>query len=171
MPQHDIYYTIEATGLGGLLVAATERGVCAVTLGDDAADLAAGLAATFPGAALHEDGDFVRADAARLQAYLSGAATALDLPLDIDGTDFQRDVWAELRRIPYGETRTYRDVALALGKPGAVRAVGAACGANRVALVIPCHRVVRSDGSGTGFRWGAARKLALLDLERRNRGA
>ena len=102
--------------------------------------------------------------------FLSGDATLVKLPLDIRGTVFQQRVWAALRRIPRGQTRTYRDIAIAIGKPAAVRAVGSACGANPVALVIPCHRAVRTDGGMGGYAWGLERKVKLLGIERK-RGA
>lgn len=163
--QTTIRYTIDASPLGLLLIAASERGICAAHLGDDRDLLLAMLEANFPNAAFERDNDGLRAAVAAFCAYLEGRSTTIDVTLDADGTAFQRRVWAALRQIPCGETRTYGQLAAALGDPGSVRAVGAACGANRIALAIPCHRVVRADGGLGGFRWGIERKQALLALE------
>jgi AraC family transcriptional regulator of adaptative response/methylated-DNA-[protein]-cysteine methyltransferase len=163
--QETIRYSIEPSPLGLLLVAMTDHGVCAVYLSDARDDLMAALESSFPAADFTQDADSTRAAVTAICAYLNGESSELNLALDSRGTDFQRRVWQELRQIPYGETRSYRDVAVALGKPGAVRAVGAACGANQIALAIPCHRVARTDGKLTGFRWGIERKKALLKLE------
>jgi AraC family transcriptional regulator of adaptative response/methylated-DNA-[protein]-cysteine methyltransferase len=161
-----ITYAVVASPLGQLLVAATERGVCAVSLGDDAAALEADLRAEYPAATLvRNDGNLGGAVTAIL-AYLEGQTPNLDLPLDVQATAFQRQVWQALQGIPYGETRTYRELAAALGKPGASRAVGRACATNPVSLIVPCHRALGSDGKLHGFRWGLERKQALLDLER-----
>jgi AraC family transcriptional regulator of adaptative response/methylated-DNA-[protein]-cysteine methyltransferase len=159
----DITYAITPCALGWLLVAATGRGVCAVRLGDSEAELETLLAEEFPDAAL-ERGDLDQEVAALLD-YLSGTQPRLDLPLDVQATAFQRRVWDVLRTIPYGSTRSYQEVAEALGQPSAVRAVARACATNPAALVIPCHRVVRADGSLAGYRWGIARKQALLAME------
>ncbi len=163
-------YTIVAGPLGLVLAAATELGLARVGLGDDAAALEAALRADFPRAALRRDDAGLDWAAAGLLAYLEGRGRCDGLPLDARGTPFQHRVWAALRAIPYGETRTYGQLAegLGLGR-GAARAVGAACGANPVALVIPCHRAVGSDGRLHGFRWGLARKARLLALERGER--
>jgi len=158
-----ITYAITPCALGWLLVAATARGVCAVRLGDAEAELEATLAAEFADAA-RTRGDLDQAVAALLD-YLSGTQPRLDLPLDVQATAFQRRVWDVLRTIPYGSTRTYQDVAQAIGQPSAVRAVAHACASNPAALIIPCHRVVRTDGSLAGYRWGIARKQALLAME------
>jgi AraC family transcriptional regulator of adaptative response/methylated-DNA-[protein]-cysteine methyltransferase len=161
----EIRFAITATAVGSALVAATDRGVCAVRLGADAAKLAAGLRRDFPNAT-------VVADPKRLRPFLDAVKGRLEraseagLPTDLDGTAFQRQVWEELRRIPSGETRSYAEIARAIGRPSAARAVARACATNPVALVVPCHRVVGSNGALTGYRWGVARKKALLELEK-----
>ncbi len=160
-----ITYTVVPCSLGTLLVAGTERGLCAVRLGDDVETLLAELRDEFPAAALTtDDGALANATTAIL-AYLAGDLPHLDLPLDVQATAFQRRVWDELRRIPPGETRTYGQIAAAIGEPKAARAVGNAVGQNPVALVIPCHRVIRADGKPGGYRWGVARKQSLLQAE------
>jgi len=160
-----IRHTVVETAAGRLLLAATERGLCAAAFGGDDAEFAAYLAAEFPGATLQRDDRTLASLAAAVRRHLKEGASLARVELDIGGTPFERAVWNRLRAIPYGETRTYAEVAAAIGKPGAARAVGAACGANPVALVIPCHRVVRADGQGGGYRWGPDRKKALLALE------
>src|SRR5712691_4718489 len=152
--------------LGRLLVAATTRGVCAVRLGRSDAALEAELAREHPSAELRRDGAPLAPWVNTLLRHLAGEAPRLDLPLDVEATAFQRRVWQALRAIPYGETRSYGAVADAIGHPGAARAVARACAANPVALVIPCHRVVRGDGDPGGYRWGVARKRLLLEQER-----
>ncbi|WP_423226588.1 bifunctional DNA-binding transcriptional regulator/O6-methylguanine-DNA methyltransferase Ada [Candidatus Amarolinea aalborgensis] len=158
-------YTVAPCGLGQLLLAATERGICAVRLGDSEEELARTLAAEFPAADLQRAGTELNGWLADLLAYVDGQQAHLDLPLDVRATAFQRRVWEALRAIPYGSTRSYSDVAAAIGQPTAVRAVARACAANPAALVIPCHRVIRSDGDLGGYRWGLARKRALLAQE------
>jgi AraC family transcriptional regulator, regulatory protein of adaptative response / methylated-DNA-[protein]-cysteine methyltransferase len=155
-----IRYAVVPSRHGRLLVATTERGVCAVTLGDRPEALEKALRAEFPDA-------FVQHDAAlELLAERIEAGSADGVALDLRGTPFQREVWGELQRIPVGETRTYTDVAAALGRPSAVRAVASACASNHVGLLVPCHRVLRRDGGLGGFRWGIERKRALLATER-----
>jgi AraC family transcriptional regulator of adaptative response/methylated-DNA-[protein]-cysteine methyltransferase len=161
-----IDYAIVASPLGRLLVAMTERGVCAVRMGDTDAQLEKDLRSEFPEATIERDDAGLRATVTKVLNHLSDDQPHLDLPLDIRATAFQRQVWEKLRAIPYGETLSYAEVAKALGKPGAVRAVGRACATNPVALVIPCHRVVREDKSLGGYRWGLGRKQKLLELER-----
>jgi AraC family transcriptional regulator of adaptative response/methylated-DNA-[protein]-cysteine methyltransferase len=161
----DISFVTVATSLGRLLVAATERGVCRVMLGDTAATLEADLRREFDAARVHQD-KRGKLDCRRVLSYLEGREPHLDLPLDIRATAFQRRVWQELQRIPFGETRTYTQVAKQIGDPNARRAVARACATNPVALVIPCHRVVREDGALGGYRWGVERKEALLEQER-----
>lgn len=170
-----IRYTTVASPLGRVLVAATIRGLCAVTLGDDDAALLAALRKEFPHAELTRvdagRDQWLAAVVARVARQFGGqasvkAAPALP-PLDITATAFQWRVWEALTRIPTGETRSYADIARAIGEPGAARAVGRACGANKLALIVPCHRVVRADGTPGGWRWGAARKQTLLKRERR----
>ena len=161
----NIYHTVVACPMGRLLVAATDKGVCSVKIGDSGPALEEGLLAEFPSANHQQDGGHLAIWAAEILSYLDGEKTGLDLPLDIQATAFQQQVWRMLRTIPYGETRTYQQVAQALGKDRSSRAVGTACGANPVALVIPCHRVLRKDGGLGGYSWGLERKQSLLDLE------
>lgn len=160
-----VNYAIVESGMGRLLVAATQRGVCAVRFGEDDSALLAGLREELPSAELVQDHGQLQTWVQGILAYLEGREKQLDLPLDIRATAFQWEVWEALRRIPYGETRTYRQVAESIGKPSAVRAVANACAANPVAVVIPCHRVKRSDGRLGGYRWGIQRKQALLEKE------
>lgn len=160
-----ISYTIAASPLGRLLVAVTERGVCAVQMADADAALEKDLRAEFPEATIRRDDKALREPVQKILDHLTNKEPRLDLPLDIRSTAFQRQVWEQLRAIPYGETVSYGAVAKALGKPGAVRAVGRACATNPVALVIPCHRVVREDQSLGGYRWGLERKQQLLEHE------
>lgn len=164
----EISYTIAASPLGRLLVAVTERGVCAVRMADTDAELEKDLRAEFPAATIRRDEATLRDPVEKILNHLTNKEPQLDLPLDIRSTAFQRQVWEKLRTIPYGQTVSYGDVAKSLGKPGAVRAVGRACATNPVALVIPCHRVVREDQSLGGYRWGLDRKQKLLDQERKN---
>ena len=163
-----IRFVTAATPLGRVLVAATERGVCAVTLGDDDALLEAALRREYPRAVIDAADERLRGWVETIVAYLEGASTRLRLPLDVQATTFQRRVWNALQEIPYGDTRSYRTVAAALGAPTAARAVARACASNPVALVIPCHRVIRSDGELSGYRWGGDRKRYLLALESGN---
>ena len=151
--------------LGAVLVARSARGLCAILLGDEPSTLEADLAARFPRAE-RVSGDPALAGAlAQVIALVEQPRRVLDLPLDIQGTAFQQRVWEALRRIPAGETRSYAEVARAIDRPGAERAVANACGANPLAVAIPCHRVVRADGGLGGYRWGMARKRALLEEE------
>lgn len=159
-----IQYTIAPCSLGYLLVGTTERGVCAVSLGDTTEDVMKALHREYPAAEIAPAAELNDAVQTILN-YLDGDNTRLDLPLDIQATAFQRRVWEALRGIPYGETRTYTEIAREIGKPEAVRAVANACGANHVPLVIPCHRVVREDGSLGGYKLGIERKRALLAKE------
>jgi AraC family transcriptional regulator, regulatory protein of adaptative response / methylated-DNA-[protein]-cysteine methyltransferase len=162
-----ISYTIVGSVLGRLLVATTERGVCAVRMGDSDADLENDLRSEFPAANIKRDDAALREPVQKILSHLTDKEPRLDLPLDIRSTAFQRQVWEKLRSIPYGQTVSYGDVAKSLGKAGAVRAVGRACATNPVALVIPCHRVVREDQSLGGYRWGLERKKKLLAHEKR----
>jgi len=159
-----IGYTLLNTSLGKVLVAATERGVSAVYLGEGERSLLESLREEYPRAEL-----FRAAGQDRwLQEILrrvKGAPPSLDLPLDVQATVFQRRVWQELQKIPRGTTRTYTQVARALGKPRSVRAVARACATNPVSIVVPCHRVIRTDGSLAGYRWGLQRKQKLLERE------
>ena len=164
-----IGYTIVDSPLGRLLVGSTERGVCAVSLGDSDAPLEAFLRDEYPNAEIERDrrGEGgLSAWVKRILGHLRGELPSLDLPLDIQATAFQQRVWKELCRIPYGSTRSYSDIARAIGRPTAVRAVARAVATNPVAVVIPCHRVVHRDGSLSGYRWGPERKRTLLTIER-----
>lgn len=155
------------TALGIVLVAATEKGICSIKLGDDPSRLKALLKDEFANARLTEDADALQPYREPIERFIAGEANLLRLPVDVLGTVFQRKVWDELRRIPAGQTRTYGEIARAIGAPRAVRAVGSACGANPVALLVPCHRAVRADGGLGGYAWGLARKKRLLEIERR----
>ena len=159
-------YASAPCSLGHVLVAITGRGVCAILLGDDAAALEADLAARFPEAERRPAEDGLSEVLARVVGLVDQPRRATELPLDIQGTAFQRRVWAALQAIPPGETRSYREVAESIGAPRSSRAVAAACGGNRLAVAVPCHRVVAADGSLSGYRWGTGRKRALLDRER-----
>lgn len=160
-----IGYTLVDTSLGTLLVAGTERGLCAVRFGDKGAALARGLHNEFPEAELVHDDPRVNLWARVLQAQVDGLKPSSLVPLDVQATAFQWRVWQELRRIPFGRTRTYSQIAATIGSPRATRAVARACATNPAALAIPCHRVVRQDGSLGGYRWGLERKRALLAKE------
>jgi AraC family transcriptional regulator, regulatory protein of adaptative response / methylated-DNA-[protein]-cysteine methyltransferase len=162
-----IHYTTGASPLGRLLVAVTERGVCAVYLGDSDPDLEWTLRAEYPAADVRRGSGLADRWIGAIVDHLKGRQPDLDLPLDVQATAFQRRVWEELRTIPYGSTRTYGEIARRLGEPGAARAVGRACATNPVCIVVPCHRVVREDGGLGGYRWGAKRKERLLARERR----
>ena len=161
-----ITYAIADSPLGRLLVGATARGVAALCLGDDDGALEGALHAEFPAAVLTRDDRGLGQWVGPVLDHLAGREPHLDLPLDVRATAFQRQVWEALRAIPYGETRSYAQVAAAIGRPGASRAVARACATNPVPLVVPCHRVVRGDGDLAGYRWGAARKKTLLETER-----
>jgi AraC family transcriptional regulator of adaptative response/methylated-DNA-[protein]-cysteine methyltransferase len=163
-----IAYTIIETRLGRLLVAATERGVCSVAFGDDDAKLVEDLTNEYPAAKIEIADGRLRSWVEALLAHLNGQRAELDLPLDVQATAFQLRVWDALRKIPYGETRSYAEIAEAIGRPTATRAVAQACASNPVALVNPCHRVVRADGAHGGYRWGENRKKALLAQEKAN---
>jgi len=158
-----IRYTVADCPLGRMLLAATERGVCAIYFGDADDPLEAELAREFRAAGRTRDDEGLKAWATRAVAAMGGGADGL--PLDVKATAFQWKVWEQLRAIPRGQTRTYREVAEALGRPTAARAVARACATNPVSLIVPCHRVVRGDGGLGGYRWGLHRKRALLDGE------
>jgi AraC family transcriptional regulator of adaptative response/methylated-DNA-[protein]-cysteine methyltransferase len=153
--------------LGRLLVAATPRGVCAVSMGSSDADLTRALSREYPSAAIAADAGGLARWTSAILMHLTGRRPRLDLPLDVQATAFQWQVWQALAAIPYGQTRTYGEIASAIGRPRAVRAVARACATNPVALAIPCHRVVPAAGGHGGYRWGVARKKALLASERR----
>jgi AraC family transcriptional regulator of adaptative response/methylated-DNA-[protein]-cysteine methyltransferase len=164
----EIRFAVARTlSLGWMLVAATDQGVCFVALHDDPDRLRLELHDRFPGAVLREAGSEFSATVARVVACINNPGQLFDLPLHLQGTPFQLQVWQALREIPCGAIATYRDIAFRIGKPKALRAVGTACGANPIAIIVPCHRVIRSDGGLGGFRWGLERKRALLARENR----
>jgi len=162
-----ISYTTTDTPFGLILVAATERGVSAVYLGDEEKKLEGALKKEYPQATLQRDDAALKNWVAPIVNHLRGRTVRMDLPTDVQATAFQRRVWDELRKIPYGTTRTYTEVARSIGKPEAVRAVARACATNPVSIVVPCHRVVRTDGKLAGYRWGLNRKEALIEQEKR----
>jgi AraC family transcriptional regulator of adaptative response/methylated-DNA-[protein]-cysteine methyltransferase len=164
-----VRYTIVPTAAGQLLAAATDRGLCAVMLGDRESSLEASLRSEYPAAQIQRDDSELRNLTERVVAGLSSGGTQAVLPMDVPGSLFQRQVWEALRRIPLGETRSYRSIARELGRPTAARAVARACASNRLALVVPCHRVVRENGELGGYRWGIERKRQLLEMERAER--
>ena len=158
-----VVYAIRPTSLGWALVAASQAGICAIELRETSQAAEQSLPGRFPGAVQVTD------DPAWLQeviAFLEAPARSLDLPLDMQGTAFQRRVWLALREIPPGKTATYTEIAAQIGAPKAVRAVARGCASNRIAVAIPCHRVIRSDGGLGGYRWGLSVKRALLDREK-----
>jgi AraC family transcriptional regulator of adaptative response/methylated-DNA-[protein]-cysteine methyltransferase len=146
-------------------VAQSERGVCAIALGDDPDALARDLQDQFPQARLIGGDAAFEQLVAKVVGFVEAPGLGLDLPLDVRGTAFQQRVWQALREIPPGTTASYAEIAQRIGSPKSVRAVAQACGANAIAVAIPCHRVVRSDGSLSGYRWGVERKSALLERE------
>lgn len=154
------------SALGVVLVAASDLGVCAILLGDDPGALRDDLARRFPGATLNDAGEDFSPVVSAVVAMLERPENGLDLPLDPRGTPFQRRVWDALQAIPPGTTTTYAAMADRLGMPGGSRAVARACAANPLAVIVPCHRVIRADGALAGYYWGIARKAALLERER-----
>jgi AraC family transcriptional regulator, regulatory protein of adaptative response / methylated-DNA-[protein]-cysteine methyltransferase len=161
-----IRFTCVRTALDWALVAATERGICMTALGDDKATLEADLRRRFPAALIWPADAKLAGWAERIVRFVTAPGEQPDLPLDIRGTAFQARVWRALQKVPPGKTATYTEIAAALGQPQAVRAVAAACAANKLALLVPCHRIVRRDGDLAGYRWGVERKRALLAAER-----
>src|SRR6202048_1138806 len=163
--QTDIRFAVGECSLGSILVAQSDRGICAILLGDDPDSLARDLPDPFPKANLiGGDAGFERL-VSKVVGFVEAPALGLDLPLDVRGTAFQQRVWQSLRKIPAGSTASYTDVAKLIGSPNSVRAVAQACGANVLAVAIPCHRVVRNDGALSGYRWGVDRKRVLLEKE------
>jgi AraC family transcriptional regulator of adaptative response/methylated-DNA-[protein]-cysteine methyltransferase len=162
----DVGWWMGLSDLGWMLLAATDRGICWLTFGEQPGGLLDELRAALPKARLYNDESRLQGWFEQVRDFVLLPREALELPLDIQGTAFQSRVWRALRHIPLGETASYSEVARRLGKPTATRAVAAACARNHVALLIPCHRVVASDGALTGYRWGIARKQALLARER-----
>jgi len=163
-----IGYEIVDSPLGRLLVGATPHGVSSVCLGEADRTLERALHDEYPNAQIERGGPHLRGYVEKILGFLRGKEPHLDLPVDIQATAFRRKVWEALRAIPYGQTRSYGEIAAAIGEPKAARAVGQACGANPVALVIPCHRAVRGDGATGGYRWGPARKAKILAQERKS---
>jgi len=164
-----IRFVVGTCLLGEFLVAQSERGICAVLLGNAPERLIAELETLFPHAKLVSDDDGFAERVAQVVSFMEHPARQFDLPLDIQGTAFQQQVWQALRAIPPGETASYQEIAVRIGKPAAVRAVAGACAANRLAVIVPCHRVVRNDGALSGYRWGVERKQQLLNIESEER--
>jgi AraC family transcriptional regulator of adaptative response/methylated-DNA-[protein]-cysteine methyltransferase len=162
----NLVYAVEPTALGWMLVAATDRGVCALELGADPTSLERRLAALFPKANRQKASESLQGFTSQVLNYLKSPLQGLSLMLDLQGTPFQQRVWAALQAVPPGQTITYRQLAAQIGRPEAIRAVASACASNRVALAVPCHRAVRTDGGLGGYRWGLARKRALLQGEK-----
>jgi AraC family transcriptional regulator of adaptative response/methylated-DNA-[protein]-cysteine methyltransferase len=163
---HAIRFAVAQSSLGSLLVAASDKGVCAILLGDDADALVRDLQDRFRNADLIGGDREFEAWVAKVVGFIEAPKLGLDLPLDLRGTTFQQRVWSALRKIPAGQTVSYAELARKIGTPTATRAVAQACGANPLAVAIPCHRVVRTDGSLSGYRWGVERKRELLARER-----
>jgi AraC family transcriptional regulator of adaptative response/methylated-DNA-[protein]-cysteine methyltransferase len=164
-PNSEIKFAIGDCSLGSVLVAASDKGVCAILFGDNAEDLTRDLKKQFPRARFIGDDPAFERLASKVVGFVEDPRMGLDLPLDIRGTAFQHRVWDALRRIPTGSTASYAEIAKAIGSPKSVRAVARACASNRIAVAIPCHRVIGSDGSLTGYRGGVERKRALLAKE------
>ena len=166
-----IRYTCTDSPLGRMLVAATEKGICAIQFGDTDDELTEGLKREFPFAVRKREDESMRSWTNVVLRQISGHKLNRSLPLDIQATAFQRRVWAHLQSLPFGTTQSYGEVAQAIGQPNAARAVARACASNRIAVAIPCHRVVRGNGDMGGYRWGAERKRALLQLEQKGSNA
>jgi len=161
MAGESICYAIARSYLGWVLVVATERGICKIDFDDSPKVLHAKLNVEFPEADLQENDPALKA----ALAFLENSQRSLEIPLDLQGTPFQQRVWTTLQNIPLGSTASYTEIATQIGKPTAARAVAKACAANQVAIIIPCHRVVRGDGNLAGYRWGVERKQAILERE------
>jgi AraC family transcriptional regulator of adaptative response/methylated-DNA-[protein]-cysteine methyltransferase len=164
---HDIVFSTAECILGTVLVATSESGACSILLGDDAGELARDLRQRFPHARLREAGAALAPLVSRVVAFIAHPASTPDIPLDPRGSEFQKRVWKALQDIPAGRTESYGAIAQRIGAPRSAKEVGEACAANPLAVVIPCHRVVRKDGGLAGYRWGLRRKRALLALEKR----
>jgi AraC family transcriptional regulator of adaptative response/methylated-DNA-[protein]-cysteine methyltransferase len=164
-PSERISYTLTLSSLGTMLIAASDTGICAITLGDDPAFLVRDLHTRFPHADLTKQTSKLKSRASVIKRHLQNPKTSWTVPLDVRGTAFQQRVWQALREIPLGKTASYADIAKKIGKPKAMRAVAQACSANHIAIAIPCHRVIRNDGSLSGYCWGVDRKAALLKKE------
>lgn len=164
-PSREITFATGQSTLGTVLAARSAHGICAILIGSEAGELAADLAARFPENTLVRDDRKLDSDLEKILHFIETPERGLDLELDIHGTPFQRRVWDALCGIPAGRTVTYAALACRIGEPGSARAVANACAANAIALAIPCHRVIRSDGTLSGYRWGVERKRALLARE------
>ncbi|WP_052046299.1 methylated-DNA--[protein]-cysteine S-methyltransferase [Candidatus Paracaedibacter symbiosus] len=163
--QEEIKYIIKDSALGSVLVAQSERGIRAILIADDSLKLLADLQDRFPKAYIEKADAQLEKLASKIVQFIENPKGTLDIPLDIRGTDFQKKVWAALQEIPAGKTASYTDIAHNLNIPNAVRAVAGACAANALAVVIPCHRIVRRDGALSGYHWGVDRKKKLLEIE------
>jgi AraC family transcriptional regulator of adaptative response/methylated-DNA-[protein]-cysteine methyltransferase len=161
----EIWFAIGECSLGSILVAQSDRGICAIMMGDDPDALIRDLQDRFPRARLIGGDTAFERVVARVVGFVEAPAVGLDLPLDVRGTAFQQRVWSALREIPAGATASYSEIARRIGSPKSVRAVAQACASNTLAVAIPCHRVVRTDGSLSGYRWGVERKRSLLERE------
>lgn len=161
-----IYFAVGQCSLGAILVAQSERGICSIFLGDDPDVLAHDLQGRFPRAELIGGDNKFEEVVGKVIEFVDAPKMGFDFPLDVQGTPFQQHVWQALREIPLGQTATYTEIATRIGAPKSVRAVANACGSNKIAVAIPCHRVVRTDGDLSGYRWGVNRKQALLDMEK-----
>lgn len=164
-----IQFVVGSCRLGEFLVAQSERGICAILLGNDGQSLIHELETSFPNSSLDVGDESFARRVAQVVSVLEHPGQQVALPLDIQGTAFQQQVWQALRQIPAGQTASYSDIAQRIGKPQAARAVAGACAANKLAVVIPCHRVVRNDGALSGYRWGVDRKRQLLEIEAKQR--
>lgn len=162
-----IHFDIGSSTLGQVLVASNDKGICAILLGDSPAAVTRELRERFPASEIERSPSRLARAMPQVIGLVEGRQVSLDVPLDPAGTEFQQRVWRALRRIPVGKTVSYADIARRIDAPKSFRAVAQACGANPLALAIPCHRVVRNDGALSGYRWGVARKRALLEREAR----
>jgi AraC family transcriptional regulator of adaptative response/methylated-DNA-[protein]-cysteine methyltransferase len=158
-------YVFCPSSVGTLLIAQSTKGLCAILIGSKKAQLIAELQRRFPGSTFRKGSAQLMKSAAKISQLIERPQSKMDLPLDIRGTDFQRRVWSALRKIPAGKTVSYSDIAQKIKAPKAVRAVAGACAANVLSIIIPCHRVVRSDGALSGYYWGVGRKRKLLEIE------
>jgi O-6-methylguanine DNA methyltransferase len=163
-----LFYTKTNTPFGPLIVVSSDKGVVRVALPDESGrDRMDEIKREFPGSEFREDAQKNREAVHQLEEYFSGTRTSFDLPLDLQGTDFQKKVWKAMLKVPYGRTRSYGEIARDIGSPKASRAVGGSCGKNNIAIVIPCHRIIGSSGSMTGFGGGIPLKEKLLNLEKK----
>jgi AraC family transcriptional regulator of adaptative response/methylated-DNA-[protein]-cysteine methyltransferase len=165
-----VRFTVAESSLGPILIASSAKGICEISMGDDAGNLVRELQSRFPKAFLVDDDEDFENSVAAVLKFVDNPSLGISLPLDIRGTAFQVRVWDALRRIPCGTASSYSEIAAALGSPTAVRAVASACAANKIALAIPCHRVIKTDGSISGYRWGVERKRELLRREQKSGG-